>query len=237
MGDELDNELKKIGVPHKKISLSLYDFNNFKAIYKDTRDRIDDQKLLEYYISYYFLDFHQEDVYVDVASQDCPFAFFIKEQFSCKVYRQDLYYLGAGIIGEDIGCDACHIPLENETITKISLHNSFEHFEGNKDIEFINESQRLLKVGGKMVIVPLYIGKQYRENNDGGWIDSNGEKHLWGLGARFSRLYGPKELIQRVLISVTKFNMELYEIENISQFGKNFQGKFFLLFQKLPGKN
>jgi len=60
----------------------------------------------------------------------------------------------------------------------MSLHNSLEHFEGRSDIKFFKEAQRLLRPGGKLLVVPLFIGDTYSTVNDAGWVDEAGVKHL-----------------------------------------------------------
>ena len=71
---------------------------------------IDDAKLIEYYISYRWLDLGPDDTYIDIAAQDCPFAFFVRDTFGCQAYRQDLFYLEKGIHGSDIGGNAAPDP-------------------------------------------------------------------------------------------------------------------------------
>src|SRR5262245_55057307 len=179
--EQLLSGLERVtGRPVERISIAPGDFAAFKALYRDERGGIDDQKLLEYYVSWHFLDLSASDTYIDVAAQNCPFAFFLREKLGCKVYRQDLYYMKRGIHGDDIGGDASHLPLQDESVSKISLHSSFEHFEGQSDIGFIREAGRILTVGGKMVIVPLFMEDTFRVETDSGWVDEQGKKQLWG---------------------------------------------------------
>jgi len=221
------------GHPISRVQIGLHDFQEFKAIYKDDREGIDDQKLLEYFISYKFLDFNSSDTYIDIAAQNCPFAFFVRERFGCQVYRQDLYYIERGIHGADIGGDASRLPLKRKSVSKISLHNSFEHFEGNSDILFIREAQRVLDIGGKMIIVPILFEEEYRVETDSGWIDECGEKHLWNPGARFSRFYNIDQFKRRVIKNSTAFNIHFFFIENIKEIDQNCYGQYFVIFEKI----
>jgi hypothetical protein len=88
-----------IGGAIDSVEIDRDDFSGFKAIYHDARGMIDDAKLVEYYISYRWLDLGPDDTYIDVAAQDCPFAFFVQDRFGSTVYRQDLYHLKKGIHG------------------------------------------------------------------------------------------------------------------------------------------
>lgn len=208
------------------------EFQEFKTKYRDDRHGVDNQKMLEYFISYKVLDLVPSDVYIDIAAQDCPFAFFIQDVIGCKVYRQDLYYMKRGIHGSDIGGDASNLPLEDGSVTKISLHNSFEHFEGDSDINFIREAQRILPVGGKMIIIPFFFGDQYSVETEGGWVDDKGKKHLWGKGARFNRYYDVEQFEHRIVRNAPAFNIQFVSIANIHEFGPDCYGHMFTLFEK-----
>jgi SAM-dependent methyltransferase len=230
----------RTGKTIQSIRLSPQDFEAFKALYQDDRVGIDNQKLLEYYISYKFLGFEKSDVYIDIAAQNCPFAFFIRDQFGCTAYRQDLYYLKRGLHGNEIGGDASRLPLWDESASKISLHNSLEHFEGDSDIEFIQEAQRVLRLGGKMIVVPLFMSETYEIEAEASWVDSDGRRHLWNEGASFSRLYDAERLQTRLLQNAPCFDAQFYFIENIAEMGQECYGDFFVIFEKVrpvPNRN
>jgi len=221
------------GNPVQILRLDPSEFAEFKTQYIDKRNGVENQKLLEYFISYKFLNFISADTYIDVAAQDCPFAYYIHDNIGCKTYRQDLYYMKKGIHGSDIGGDASNLPLKDETVTKISLHNSFEHFEGESDIRFIREAQRVLAMGGKMIINPLFFEDVYRVETDAGWVDDSGEKHLWGKGARFGRYYDVEQFNKRVIQNSPLFNVQFYFIENILEMGPGSYGHSFVIFEKI----
>ena len=68
--------------------------------------------------------------------------------------RSDIKYITGSI---------CSIPLRSGTVDAITCHHSFEHFEGNVDVEFMLEALRLLAVGGKIIICPIFITNGYFE--------------------------------------------------------------------------
>lgn len=220
-----------IGRAVHPVEIDLDDFAAFKDAYRDPRGMIDDAKLVEYYISYRWLDLGPDDTYVDVAAQDCPFAFFVRDRFGCKVYRQDLYYMKKGVHGSDIGGSAARIPLRAGSVSKISLHNSLEHFEDNNDIKFFRKAQRLLRTGGKLLIVPLFIGDEYSTVNDAGWIDEGGVKHLWGVGARFARWYDLAHFKARILDQSRELAIQVYHVENAAQIDPSCF-PYFAMFEK-----
>jgi len=230
----LSEELQQmLGERFRQFRADARAFKRFMRAYRDPRPGIDRQKLLEYYLSLTLLDLGPDDVYMDVAAQDCPFAFFVHETIGCRVFRQDLYYLKPGIHETDIGGDAGEIPLRDESVSKMSLHNSFEHFESDADTRFILEAQRLLRPGGKILIVPLYISSHYHEERDAGWIDEKGKKHLWGKGAQFARTYDPTSLKTRVLDPARSLTPTLYELLNASELGPDCHLRFFLMLEKV----
>jgi hypothetical protein len=174
-------------------------FDLFKACYKDGRYLVDDAKLTEYYLSTRMLHF-SGGIYLDIAAQDCPFAHFVSSFFGCDSFRQDLYYIEQGVHGKDIGGDACEkLPFEPGQVSYVTLHNSFEHFEDDRDTRLLQNMETIMKVGGIMIIVPFYVGDHYAEITDAGWVDEHGTKHLWGIGARFSRMYSAQSFKERVL--------------------------------------
>lgn len=221
------------GQPIIPVRIDVQDYSCFKTLYSDMRVMIDDEKLLEYYISYRWLEFNPSDTYIDVAAQDCPFAFFIRDRFNCRVYRQDLYFLEKGIHGEDIGGDASKIPLPRNSVSKISLHNSLEHFEGDSDIQFIRKAQRLLRPGGKLLVVPLFIGDEYTIETDAGWVDEEGVKHLWCEGARFARIYDLPQFKYRILENSKQLKLQVYHLQNANEIDPKIYAEYFAIFEKL----
>jgi len=177
-------------------------FANFCRRYKDYRGLIDTGKYLEYFISGQILQFGYDEIYLDVAAQNCPFNSYVNATYGARAYRQDLYYLKRGVNGWDIGGDACRLPFQECDVSKMSLHNSFEHFEGDADSRFIREAGRVLRGGGLLCITPIELRLGYMEDHEHGWLDERGVKHLWGKGARFARHYDPETFKLRVLDQV-----------------------------------
>lgn len=62
-----------------------------------------------------------------------------------------------------VGGDITAINLPDTSIDKIACHHAFEHFQGDKDIRFIEEIDRILKFGGMAVITPIFIADKYIE--------------------------------------------------------------------------
>ena len=230
---DLDRRLESLlGARFRRVRIDASRFAEFRSRYSDPREGADAEKLLEYYVSYTWLELERSDVFMDVAAQDCPFAFFVRDTIGCRVYRQDLYYLQPGVHGEDVGGDATALPFPAGSLSKLALHNSFEHFEGVADIRFLHEAARVLRPGGKVCIVPLFVGPEYRVETESGWIDEQGRKRLWGVGARFARTYDPPMLEERVLRSCEAFTVTAYLVENAGDLDARCYLRYFLLLTR-----
>jgi len=118
------------------------------------------EKSLEHYLAARLLDLKPGDVYIDVASQNGAAAEIYSRVYGVTSYQQDLDFR-KGMNGRKIGGDAASMPVPDAFADAMALHCSFEHFEGNSDIRFIQEVERVLKPGGRCVIVPLYLSHQH----------------------------------------------------------------------------
>lgn len=126
------------------------------------------KKLLEFYTSYCLLRPDRDSVFMDVAGGADGYL----NTLNCsRRILQDLRIRGEarkrlGIEVECIEGDAGAIPVPDESVDCISCHHSFEHFQGDSDINFIKEVQRILRNGGRCCIVPIFIGSVYAELTD-----------------------------------------------------------------------
>ncbi len=180
------------------------------------------KKVLEQFLTLQTLVLNRDDVFMDVASEISPFAEIPKRMTGCSAFVQDLSF-EPGVQGNRIGSPASSIPMEDETITAMSLHCSLEHFEGNEDSGFVQEAARLLVPGGKLLIVPLYIWSEplncfdpYLARKNGVRLEAGSIKlPLWNYGNPFVRYYSLKTLKTRVLdIASPYFETRMIFIEN-----------------------
>jgi SAM-dependent methyltransferase len=127
--------------------------------------------------------------------------------YGVTCYTQDLEY-PAGVHGKCIGSNADDIPLQDGSVDFMCLHCTFEHFERQADTGFIREVARLLRPGGRVVILPLYLNRNYcnitgETNADTRatiGFDPDATHHCiipeWAN--RFGRHYSPEALLARV---------------------------------------
>jgi SAM-dependent methyltransferase len=157
--------------------------------------------------------------FIDIAASLSPFSKIVKRIFpQAKVYRQDLAYR-PGVYADQIGGDAANLPLENGSVDLMTLHNSIEHFEGDSDTAFIMESSRILKRGGEVVILPLFLENEHINyidptiNPNGLKIDREAKVIYAYSQSRFMRHYSAKTFRERLLNPAREdFSVALFKI-------------------------
>lgn len=189
---------------------------------------IQHKKLIEFYSTYILLNPCSKDVFMDAAGGIDTYL----RGLECKRrILQDIkingdvkHRLGQNV--EYIECDARHIDLINDSVDKISCHHSFEHFQADSDILFIEEVQRLLRVNGKCAIVPMFIADRYLEVTDTVCFNRRFDNRSRFIidptttipGGRscgsYARIYDMKAFQDRIIdrIDPTKFKVSIVEL-------------------------
>jgi ubiquinone/menaquinone biosynthesis C-methylase UbiE len=213
-----DVEIEAIQVATDNLELQKTDYDNFiNSHVLQQYKQLDycHSKPLEYLTTMSLLDLQDGDKILDAAGGED--AEYIKAVIaSCDkqltAYCQDSLLDGKSIDGITyIGGSIDAIPLPDGSLDGISCHHSFEHFRDDLDIKFIEEAIRLLKVGGKLVIAPLFITNKYTEI----WnkkpiyqydpetamtiFDTTATFAGWGPYEGFARTYSPQALQQRII--------------------------------------
>jgi hypothetical protein len=182
-----------------------------------------ENKLLEYFVALEILDIQPDDLVIDVASEHSIFPSVVRETYGSTVFRQDLIY-PPGVHGDRIGGSAASMPVGDRFADKLVLHNSFEHFEGSADSDFIAEAWRVLRPGGVVCIVPLFVSERLSILSDP-LTDRSGI--VWDPGAevielpwwhnRFGRFYDAASLEERVLSPAREvgFGLEILHFDTI----------------------
>ena len=178
-------------------------------------------RALEHYIASKLLELTADDVYIDVGSYDSPSADIYHLLFGCTVYHQDLMF-PRRLEGNIIGGDAADMPVEDGFATKMALHCAFEHFEGDADSSFVRETERVLRSGGRVCIVPLYLARHYLVETDPvisskASIPFESDAVLYctkGYRNRHGRNYDVTHLIARIRNNLGSQRLTIYHIEN-----------------------
>ena len=209
------------------------------------------EKSLEHYMSIQLMGgVQKKDVFMDVASMISPFPSFLRNSIACKVYHQDLCYPpGINEAEEQVGGDAADMPFQDHSLDKMTLHCSFEHFEQDADSRFIIEAGRVLRPGGKLCILPLYVKEHAYVLTDPAFPGWNGRAfrartkfeqdtqiiYKVGYGnADFCRCYNAKSLSTRVFDRAKGlFKTVMYEISNVDQVHESCYMKWAVVFTKI----
>jgi hypothetical protein len=232
---ELDNELfnqliaKNIVVKNYVISLSAYNHYMQQAQYpasyygggNDSKQNFL-QKTLEHYVSQTFFTLKHDDIFLDVAACTSPFATIMQKHYGANVYKQDLIYPN-GINQNKIGGYAHQTQLPSNSVKAITLHCSLEHFEDNTDILFFKEVNRILKIGGKAIILPFYFAHTYTIHIDPAFnllhnhhpvIDNQADLRYCNWYQFHSRHYDICQLQQRIIKSMPQCDIIIHKVEN-----------------------
>ena len=132
-------------------------------------------------------------------------------EFICQDSQlEGTVYDGIRFVGGSID----ELPLADASIDAISCHHSMEHFRGDTDVRFVREMIRLLKPGGRLVVVPLFLGTKYAEfwnrrpeaapSADGAVqiVDRLGSFCGWGPYEHFARVYSLDAFRTRLLQTI-----------------------------------
>lgn len=186
------------------------------------------KKILEFFISYKLLDPQINNTFLDAAGGHITY---LNELDCHKRILQDItiprgLVATPGIDIQFIECDVGDIPLENESIDKISCHHSFEHFQSTSDILFILKIQQLLRLNGKVCIIPIFISNIYTEITDSislnkkfdplsrRLIDITSSLPGGQFSGNYARVYDISRFQDRIInnINLNNFKATLFEI-------------------------
>lgn len=199
------------------------------------------EKSLEHYISLQLLEMTPQDVFIDLASEHSPVPEIFARLSGARSYSQDIMY-SAGVHGDQIGGDACAMPVEDGFATKAALTCSIEHFEGDADTRLFAELARVLRPGGKVIVVPFYLFNENATQTDPTISVPAGVKFddgcaiycAEGWGNRHGRFYSPETFMQRVVQPMTgKFRFDCYHLVNAAEVDASVYARFAFVATRL----
>lgn len=244
--DKIAHNLSELGFAVEDYKIDIDDYRNYFQSSRYMEKFLDYypynliEKSLEHYIAAKLLRLHEKDVYIDIASEGSPVPIIYNNLFGTKTFKQDLSYLSE-FDGKQFGGDAAKMPVPDGFATKMGLHCSFEHFEGDSDIGFIREAQRVLKPGGLVCIIPLYLADEYSVVINPVIALSQGVLFedkttvccVKEFNNRFGRFYDPAILKSRIQNNIGDFRLTIFRITN-AKFDPSCYVQFAALLQK-PG--
>ncbi len=229
----------RIDVEDYKNYLTKANYHNFPGYYEGGRGGNFIEKSLEHYLAAELLEISKEDVYIDVAARSSPTAEIYTNLYRCKSFRQDLIF-PPGVHDDKIGGDAAKLPVEDGFATKMALHCSFEHFEGDSDIRFIQEAGRVLRTRGKLCILPLYLGEKYIIGTNPLDWPKNGISFDGDAVAVFNKLfvtrhnrfYDVEHFADRIIKNMNGLDLTVYIVQNEKEVDRSCYVKFIAVFSK-----
>jgi hypothetical protein len=245
---QIEQELKENGFRVAELSIDVGDYRRYVEAarvyvsaehYGGRQGATFPKKSLEHYLAAQLLELTPADVYIDVASMASPAPAIYHDLYGCRTYRQDLSY-PPGLQGDRIGGDAAALPVPDGFASKMGLHCSFEHFEGDSDTGFIREASRVLRPGGKVCIVPLYLFSHYAILTDPGVVAPGSvafapDAVLYcqkGFGNRYGRLYDVAHLRRRIVTALHGLDLTIYSVANARDVDPSGAVKFVALLSK-----
>jgi hypothetical protein len=198
------------------------------------------EKSFEHFIALTLLEIKPEDVFVDVASENSPVPDIYSNLTGCRSYRQDIMY-APGFHGDRIGGNACEMPIPDQFASKVALTCSLEHFEGLEDQKLFFELNRILKVGGKVCVVPLYMYTELSNVTDPTLsvpshvsFDPGATVYCaQGWGNRFGRFYNVESFMDRIYAPTRHlFHFKIFRITNPTEVDHRIYARFALLATK-----
>ena len=123
------------------------------------------EKSLEHWIVLQLLNIGPTEVFIDVASENSPVPeIYWRVKGACS-FSQDISYPD-GMAGNQIGGDACAMPVPDGFAHKAALTCSLEHFESDGDVRLFAELARVLRPGGSVCVVPFYAYEEDATQTD-----------------------------------------------------------------------
>lgn len=198
-----------------------------------------DEKSLEHFLAAELAGIAADQVVIDVASQSGVVAEVYERLYGARVWRQDLDY-PPGVNGREIGGDAAAMQVPDDFADALTLHCSFEHFEGPSDSGFIREAGRVLRPGGTLVIAPLYLAQHYAAITYPPLSAGTGVPFEPGMRIhalrhwqnRFGRFYSVEQFITRVWSQRGELDGEILLIENAREVAPTVYMRYILVLRK-----
>jgi len=192
------------------------------------------EKSLEHYVALHLLDLRPDEVFIDLASEHSPVPEIFARLTGARAYSQDIMYPD-GIHDRRIGGDACSMPVPDGFAHKAALTCSLEHFETDGDIRLFSELFRVLRPGGRVVVVPFYLFTEPALQTDPelsvpAGVEFDPECTVYcakGWGNRHGRFYSPASFQERIAGRMAgKFRFEVVHLANATQVDPTIYARF-----------
>lgn len=239
---EIIHRLRNIGITVGRYEVSRSEYENYieRAQYEERypnyyRDCLT-EKSLEHFLCFNFTNPKEEDTIIDIAIEHSPVPEIFSRLSGCMSFSQDIMYK-PGIHGNRIGSDASEIPVPDNYFTAAIATCSIEHFEGESDIKFIKEMERILIPGGKIVVAPLYLYTRESCQTDPryailGNVQFDEDADIYCARDwcnRHGRFYSPESLQKRLIEPNPNLRFKVYAIDNLESISDSVYCRFILV--------
>lgn len=249
---KIESDLHAAGITVHDYAPKVEDFAAFQAANYFPQDycggvlaSVWDEKLLEHWIAAErlgLMSYQPADTYVDIAAGSSSWAKVLRERLGISAFAIDLKvgpaYSELHFYKEE---NATSTTFADASVNGVSLQCAYEMFMRDDDTNLLKELARILKPGGKAVIVPLYMHTQYRayttpEYYGKGKSDPLAKEYVccdWN-GVPSARFYDVNQLKKRVLDPIGNLGMKynLLILRNKTGMGKGVYCHFILEITK-----
>ncbi|CBN58028.1 hypothetical protein [Kamptonema sp. PCC 6506] len=217
-----------LGIEFQDFAINIEEYNKYfeKAEYRTRYPNYYSgnlrEKSLEHYLCISFLNLKAKDIFVDLASENSPIPEIYHRLTGANTFSQDIMY-SPGIKDNQIGGDACSMPVPDGFASKAALTCSIEHFEGGADTRLFIELSRVIKPGGIVFVCPFYIFTETATQTDpkvslASQVNFDEGTTIYcaeGWGNRHARFYSPQSFKERIMNPVKdKFKFDFYYLIN-----------------------
>lgn len=202
------------------------------------------EKCLEHYLAFKYLNFSMLDLYIDIAAAGSNWSSLLNEK-GYNSYSLDLIYK-EGIHDRKIGANASDTKLPDDFAYALSAQCAYETFQGNADVDFIRESNRILLPGGRLAILPLYLDEDHIIISSP-MVDlssvalDEGAKRVWREDKwlePFSRHYSPEAFCNRICSNLGRLKGKVIYFSNINVLKETYPEQsiycYFMFYAEKP---
>lgn len=245
---EIEKQLQQHGIALFEINFDKKKFEQFKNQFDFGSDFyggscntiVFNEKILEHYIAFTMAVQKmpsKKDVYIDIAAANSPWARLLRDK-GYTSYAIDLSPSQFQDLEYYQTMDATATLFPDSSVSSASLQCAYEMFNHDDDIRLICELKRILTVGGRVIISPLYMNTHYsgycspefwnkRESHPS---DAILYVNTHSVGIPFSRKYDADKFQERIVRTIQENNMDyhLYVLRNPKELDPNIYCHFIL---------
>ena len=178
-------------------------------------------RAIRYFLSSKMMLLNKNDIVLDIGSGDDGFASIVEKNVK-KFYINDIAVKRTfNSISEVREENIFNIDIKTINANKIFLGHAFEHFSGDADIKLIEKLGKEMRIGDRICIEPIFIGKNYLEIVKEGYIGEvapsvqriiTSESEFPGKVEKnmgFARIYSVDKLYERIYLTASKLGLKM----------------------------